>query len=309
MSFFLVQLAIKRMGSHSKRACFLALPFLLLLGCTEPTATRTGTGGIGGSSLTAVYSRTHGGYSRTQLADGSFVPETYAFWNGGNFGGPRVDPTMDRLSFDAISRVIAIPLAAQNYIPSDEPSNTKLLIVVYWGVTIVPNDVQPFSARESQQLRDQASNIANTTTGHSNVGHPQSFADADEFSYIEASSDGRIDAVSSNILGYTDEIERTSLHDPHMLTLQQEVENDRYYVVLLAYDYQLGRKFGLHKLLWETRFSIPERGNDFDKAFPGMASIAGKYFGVDSPGLVHAQLGETHVEIGEPKSLGVVPEK
>jgi hypothetical protein len=216
---------------------------------------------------------------------------------------------MDKLTFEDVSRVIAVPLAVQNYLPSDEPSKTDLLIAVYWGVTIVPNDVMAYSARESQQLRDQASGLAVTTTGRGNIAHPASMADAEEFSYVEAMTDARIDAVSSNILGYTEEIQRTSRQDPHILTLKDEVERDRYYVVLLAYDYQLGRRFGLHKLLWETRFSIPELGNDFEKAFPGMASIAGGYFGQDSQGLIHHNLEEGHVEIGVPKSLGSLPEK
>jgi len=55
--------------------------------------------------------------------------------------------------------------------------------------------------------------------------------------------------------------------------------------VLLAYDYKEARRFGMHKLLWETRFSIPEPGNDFEKAFPLMAAIAAKYFGQTSNGL------------------------
>jgi hypothetical protein len=120
---------------------------------------------------------------------------------------------------------------------------------------------------------------------------------------MEAKQDGQEDAKTANILGYTDEIFRTKPHDPKMMTLRDEIEQDRYYVVLLAYDYQLGRRQWQHKLLWETRFSIPEPGNDFEKAFPMMATIASVYFGQNSNGLVHHNLAEGHVEIGEPKPL------
>ena len=38
--------------------------------------------------------------------------------------------------------------------------------------------------------------------------------------------------------------------------LVSEIEVDRYFVVLLAYDFQVLWKEKKHKLLWETRFSI-----------------------------------------------------
>jgi hypothetical protein len=298
-----------------------ALAMLLLAGCSAPTATRTSTGQAGGAQLTAVYSRASKDYVRAQNPDGSFQPETYAFKEGGNFGGPRVDETMDGLTFEDVSRVIAQPLAAQNYIPGDAPDATRLLIMVYWGVTVVPDDVNPYNNRESRQLGEKAARLGSTgtqgeNTGAQSSGRASDIETAQRYStdqavdaHMEAMQDATIDAKSANILGYTDEILRTRSGDPNMGTLHDEIEHDRYYVVLLAYDFQAARKFGRHELLWETRFSIPERGNDFEKAFPLMASIAGKYFGQDSHGLVHHNLANTQVDVGEPKSLGPLPEK
>jgi hypothetical protein len=269
--------------------------------------------------LTAVYSSADPGYVRAAMPDGSFEPETYVFREGGNYGGPRIDPTMDKLTFADISRVIAQPLAARNYVPSEVPSKANLLIVVYWGVTLVPSDVLPPGSRPSDSMWEKVdTHVKTETVGYSDW--PASFgADAEMFSYQEAIKDGRIDAQSANILGYTEEILRlsrapsdflqSSATDARLGTLKSEVESDRYYVVLLAYDYQLGRKFRMHRLLWETRYSIPETGNDFEKAFPMMSDIAGKYFGQTSQGLIHYNLGDPHVDVGEPKSLGTVPEK
>jgi len=287
----------------------------LTAGCTAPTATRTSTGQVGGAALTAVYSRASRDYVRAQNPDGSFVPETYVFRNGGNYGGPRVDVTMDKLSFEEVTRVITGPLASRDYVPSEDPSATDLLIVVYWGVTIVPNDLMPYANRESVKLGEQAVAPTGASEGKGTGAAVEAQRQlslqeqAASFSQMEAAADARTDAQSANILGYTDEIYRTSPNDPYMNTLKAEVEQDRYYVVLLAYDYKAARKFGVHKLLWETRFSVPELGNDFEKAFPMMASIAGKYFGQDSHGLIHHSLGEGRVEVGETKSLGTLPEK
>lgn len=287
------------------------LPFLaiqtalcVLAGCNAPTATRTSTGHLGGAALTAVFSSASKDYARRRNSDGTFQPETYLFGRGGNLGGPRVDETMDKLSMDDVSQVIAGALAAQNYVPSDDPAKTNLLIVVFWGVTLTPSDVMPNGTRPSDTLTERAGGSSTTAVGRTNSAAADSLArkdlleNADIFARGESSVGAHIDEQNARILGY-----------PLTTTLMDEVEIDRYYVVLLAYDYQAARRFGVHKLLWETRFSISEPGNDFEKAFPMMASIAAKYFGQESHGLVHHDLGEGRVEVGEPKSLGPVPDQ
>jgi hypothetical protein len=253
---------------------------------------------------------------RVQNADGTFVPESYVLKEGGNYGGPRVDKTMDLLSFEDVTRVIEKPLQEMNYVPS-EGRGTKLLILVYWGVTVVGDDISPKDSRDSVTLASAANSSLSGANEFSNkaegvVAGQQAATllfDSQTDAEMEASQDAHADAKNANLLGYTDEIMRLKMHDPNLTILQDEIETDRYYVVLLAYDYQAASRFGIHRLLWETRFSIPETGNDFEKAFPMMASIAGKYFGLDSHGLIHHNLADTNVEIGDTKSLGAVPEK
>ena len=91
--------------------------------------------------------------------------------------------------------------------------------------------------------------------------------------------------------------------------LIDELEENRYFVVLMAYDFQLQWKQKKHKLLWETRFSIQEHRNDFKLALPTMAQEASRYFGQDSHGLVRRPLPEGHVTLGEPKVIEVMPGK
>lgn len=234
--------------------------------------------------MTAVYSRTAKDYTHGQNPDGSFQAQTYTLRKGGDFGGPRIDETIDNESFEDVSLALAVPLAVQGFVPSEDPHDTKLLIVVYWGTTIVPDDLNPNDTRSLKKY-------------------------SEEFGGMEAVQDGKTDAQTANMLGYSEEIFHASAHDPRRRTLEEEIERDRYFVVLLAYDYRAYRKFGLRDLLWETRFSIPEAGNDFEKAFPAMAAIAGKYFGQNSHGLIHHNLDEGHVEVGAPRSLGTLPDR
>jgi hypothetical protein len=76
----------------------------------------------------------------------------------------------------------------------------------------------------------------------------------------------------------------------------------------MAYDFQLLWKEKKHKLLWETRFSISERRNQFDKALPIMARYASQYFGQASNGLVRTRVPEGNVDIKEPTLIEFLSE-
>ncbi len=89
----------------------------------------------------------------------------------------------------------------------------------------------------------------------------------------------------------------------------EEIEENRYFVVLMAYDFQLLWKQKKHKLLWETRFSIRQRDNDFDQKLAVMAREASRYFGQDSHGLIRKAEHDGHVDLGELEILGVESEK
>ena len=82
-------------------------------------------------------------------------------------------------------------------------------------------------------------------------------------------------------------ISHTPLSELRARTRKAEIEENRYFIVLMAYDFQLMWKQKKHKLLWEARFSISERHNQFDRALPGiMTEYAARYFGQPTNGLV-----------------------
>jgi hypothetical protein len=87
-----------------------------------------------------------------------------------------------------------------------------------------------------------------------------------------------------------------------------EVEESRYYVVLIAYDFQLLQKHKQRKMLWQTRYSIPERRHDFSKELAAMTQSASRFFGQDSGGLVRKPLPATNVTLGELKTIRVEPD-
>ena len=90
--------------------------------------------------------------------------------------------------------------------------------------------------------------------------------------------------------------------------LYEELEENRYFVVLMAYDFQLLWKEKKHKLLWETRFSIGERHNAFDKALPVMVRYASQYFGQNSNGLLRTRVPEGTVQVKDPTLIEFIPD-
>jgi hypothetical protein len=266
------------------------------------------------SGITAVSSRASKDYVRSKRPDGTFNPETYAFGEGGVWGGALRDPTIDKLKFIDVARVVARPLAAQNYLSAKDPKITKLLIMVYWGTTVATDHEYKIAEENVQVLMDEyrllvaqgnpeAEGVLSSALFQIHIADQQ----RDRLAFKNAAILGY---DSTGLIGtdYGQYLAHTALGvDQRDLTA--EVEDYRYFVVLMAYDFQILWKEKKHKLLWETRFSIDEHHNQFDRALPIMAQYASKYFGQDSGGLLRRRVAEGRVDIGEVKSLGEVPER
>jgi hypothetical protein len=279
------------------------------------------------TGVEAVASKVAKDYVRAKMPDGSFVPELYAFGDGGNWGGEIKDLTIDKLTFLDVAHVIAPPLATQKYLPGTDPAKVKLLVMLYWGTTAVPPPYEedPLYHNYLQALEEYR-RIIEQTGGHlvndQAVGGMVDEAN-DVLSAglhqldIENRIRDRIDFKNAAMLGYdmsgligTEQgnyLKHTALRQERNDEVD-EIEDNRYFVVLMAYDFQLLWKQKKHKLLWETRFSINQKHNEFDKTLPAMAEYAEKYFGQASNGLVRKRLLDANVEIGEPTLIQFLAE-
>jgi hypothetical protein len=240
------------------------------------------------------------------------------------------------MTFTEVARVIAGPLAAQNYLPvaATSPAKAKLLIMVYWGLTDVPGSVSSSNAYDnlgaiqSQMAAAQSAArvAAGLTSGHYHPANPnaglrddQLAAYSSALTVINIMNQMRSDADFRNakMLGYdssdlvgTEKAKyvRGTAFGVERNDLYEELEENRYFVVLMAYDFQLLWKEKKHKLLWETRFSISERHNAFDKALPVMAAYASQYFGQDSSGLLRTRVPEGRVQVKDPTLIEFISE-
>jgi hypothetical protein len=275
----------------------------------------------------AIASKVAKDYVRKKLPDGTFQPETYVFGKGDDWRGARVDPTIDDMDFMDVARVLAVPLAKKQYIPTGDPKTTDELVMMSWGTTRAPERVTHSEPAQrlldANQMRDRARIMLKDahSVGEQKAAQ-QVLAEADnqimmDLSAIQAENQARenTDMRTATLLGYdswwvaVNSAMGGSPMGRRRMDMEDELEEDRYFVVLTAFDYQKLVKEKKQKFLWEVRFSIREQGTAFDNRIKGMAELASDYFGRDSGGLHHDTLPNGNVEIGPIQSLGVVSGK
>jgi hypothetical protein len=294
---------------------------LLLLGCLAFAVANLG---VRAEEVEAVSSKVAKDYVRKKLPDGTLQPETYTFGKGDNWAGARVDATIDGLDFMDIARVLAVPLAEKRYMPTQDPKTTNELIMVYWGTTRAPEHASDSSSYQLLVMANdqQQRAIQDAKNATSKQAALEILAEADNALLaaqigVQAENQRREDADMRNatLLGYdswwiaTNSAMGGTPLGHRRADMEAELEEDRYFVVLTAFDYPMLVKQKKQKFLWEVRFSIREHRNQFDRRLAGMATAASAYFGRDSGGLNQLYLPEGHVEIGPVKSLGVVTQK
>ena len=310
---------------HPTCLCRRRLAAGLLLGCGAALLLAPGARAADDDEITAVSARVSDDYVRAKRADGSFEPESYAFGEGGRWGGLLHDDTIDKVDFREVAQTVAAPLASQNYVPARDPDTTKFLIMVYWGTTAGATGAStssPYMALQGAQAMPTApppppagpSQSATRPPGGVKSEPAPGFDGMLTVVMMANHQRDRTTALNATLLGYDAELLATRDYAfGAQLARKQDVvaelEDSRYFVVLMAYDFPLLLKEKKHKLVWETRFSIRQRSNDFERRLASMAQEAARYFGQDSHGVVRKPIREGTVKLDEMKVIGVVPEK
>ncbi|MGH7996326.1 MAG: hypothetical protein ACREFX_08250 [Opitutaceae bacterium] len=268
----------------------------------------------------AVYSKAFNGYTRTRLADHSFKPETYTFAEGAHKSGPYVDKSLDRTSFLTIARTLAAPLRARGYVPSFDPQHTDFVIFVFWGLTQGGNDGEFYQGEGPAGVSEAMSAITSANmmgpqhiepgAGLSRMSGPSYLMDQLDEALMLNNMFNRVrdqvDDRNAALLGFSDVLERARGF-PAFSSFQErigELEVDRYYVILVAVDYNtLVRRKG-YKLEWEAKMSLPARRTRFDKELALMARAGTRFYGENSDRLVWRNVPDGQVLIGKATVLG-----
>lgn len=206
---------------------------------------------------TAVNARVFNGYERSRDAAGNFRVETYAFGEGGRQStNPMRDDSIDGISFEQLAQLLAPGLAGQNFVAATDPEQTDLLVMIYWGATASEDHPSVIAQEERDPLQ-------------------HSFRD--QLNRENAELLGFESVLSSDDPGARSQSVRDSM---------ERLEESRYWIALVAVDFQLLRREKKTKPLWSVRYNMASRGTSFTKALPQMTQVAAHFFGRDSHGLL-----------------------
>jgi hypothetical protein len=264
-------------------------------------------------------------YTQRKFAGGSPRPESYVIFQGQYFGGGTRDPSLEHATFDSVIRTLGPDLARQNYLPLRNARFTAadLLIVVNWGTTVV----DPMNEKTNMEVQSRLSGLIRSI-GSFNKGGSSSDLNA-QLAMSDASQQAQESGIAYNtrLLGYGAALQKESrmawatpsgmdaMEEAHL----SELIDERYFVILMAYDFQRMQRAKAArdphqrppqpKPVWIVRMNIRAAGNNFTQALPAMSQAASSYFGKQEDDLVSAQTAvgvHSRVEVGEPKVINIL---
>ncbi len=282
--------------------------------------------GSADSVVTAVFSSLHNGYTRQKLPDGTFKQEFYAIANGAYAPGMAKNTSIDKVPFPTIAGLVAQHLASQNYFLAESSKSADLLLLITWGTSIPFGDGSYRASMDNLMgAMNRFQEAGGSGSGRLGMGNTRAAADAAVAAAAADELEGQLfemqmfndmrrkaDERNAQLLGYVQEVNDrdnpsqfagggTYFHD-----LISDLEEERYYVIVQAFDFRAATKENKRKLLWATRVSISAHGNKFNEQLAEMLAQAGRRFGQNSGRLIR-QYQPGSVRLGDLKMLGVVP--
>ncbi|MDA0348377.1 MAG: hypothetical protein O3C43_15450 [Verrucomicrobia bacterium] len=229
-------------------------------------------------------------YVKDRALDGEKKIQTYNFVEGRFYPGRTKNRGLKEFTFMDIVTDMAEHLKQQGYYNHPLVGEGDLLIVVHYGVTDYEESFEEMMGYTS--LEDM---------GYSEDMDAGALAD---FQFMRSvaenmnQSNEQSTYKKAQLLDMEEAYDRrTSSTEEH--ELKSMLQEERYFVVLMAYDFPLIKK-GETKLLWSTRYSIRAVGQSFSQAIRDMNLVAGDYYGKNIKGLnKNRATDKSRVEMGE----------
>lgn len=243
----------------------------------------------------------------TSDEDGQPRPESYVFAEGRFFEGSSVDRGLARTTFTDITNVLATGLAKQSYYPAEAIDSAQLVIMVHWGTTTVYQD--PNEIETAANLHSAAAAYQEAYASSGGIADSSALNAALMNAGMDAQLHASAEARNASLLGYRSSLEREErnmMMSGEETSMRFDLAQERYFVILMAYDNQLRMREKKSKVLWITRLSIRSVGNDFTEALANLTSVGSDVFGkqVDTLLRVDPAAPRGTVTLGELKVIG-----
>ena len=218
----------------------------------------------------------------------------YHFVEGKFFRGHANDNSLTDISFFEIAENLAGHLANQNYVPSGNVKENEVMLLVNWGVTAVEESLEDLLGITSNEEFDQM--FGSPVTSEDSSGDTvTTYEPVQTTNWSALGKRG-----NAKMLGFWNTMHDGSLMPSEHHEFQTLLNEERYFIVVIAFDNQ---KFVQNKekdILWVTRFSMRAKGTSFGRAFPELTATAADYFGQNLKGLTRKRTDDnSQVLVGE----------
>lgn len=252
-------------------------------------------------------------YVAARSKNGELTPQTYVFMEGKFTPGMTVDPSLDKCRFETLAKNLAVDLAAQSFFPAKTLDSADLLLVIHWGATSPRRHQAPID------VHDNRANISTVNDGTSGVflqddvygvvgDSDRTFRTDLEWGLLMRENNAVRDPVAlqsdASILGVSDDLRAENdrpFSTTHGEMVRAMLDEERYFVVVMAFDAKVLRETKKLRRLWISKLSIRSPGVNFGTALERMGQVGARYFGTAVQGLKveRARVREGQVKIGE----------
>ncbi len=251
---------------------------------------------LSAETLVVVSSTATREYVDSRQVDGKRRRQTYVFMAGRYLAGSTRDRSLENASFRTIAENLAMDLRRQDYLPAPSLREANLLLVVHWGVTFGRN-------RDAVALSLGAENLANI--GRESENARENLKEAVASGDVDAASQarGQLDNLANDarfeqealvhdqlapgedsgaLLGLSADLRKD---DESLFAYERRkamfemTREERYFLIVMAYDVPTLLSTGKLKRVWTLRGSISTAGINFPQALDRICNISGQYFG------------------------------
>lgn len=267
--------------------------------------------------------------SLRQPDNGSLKPESYVFIEGQFMPGSIRDKSLENAEITAIANALAPHLAQRNYLPTADAGEADLVIAVHWGMTTSLKHNTDYVAMMMDQARDRQ--LANKEFADAMYGPEENdlggTAQADfaqemlkasarqaaatpDFDWARRASTRSERDISNrpiaSVLGFSETLNRDSylaFASEETRTLMHYLNEERYFVVLMAYNLKRSASGEPLERMWVARMSIPAAGINFPIALKRLGKAGSTGFGEDHVDLQIKRISSPepvgNVEVGD----------
>lgn len=252
-------------------------------------------------------------------------PQSYVFLKGRYYAGRTQDRTLEQKPFIEVARTVAADLRRQGFVPTRNTKTADLLILVHWGVTDRIGRYAEINITTENEAADRVAALKNAeeavwtakVEGDERAEYEnqqQMLREQDQMenllrdirSDMQATEWGASD--NSALLGFNGTNTGNELFGSEKAaTLKSMSQEERYFIIVTAYDFKFLRDTSKARVLWVARISTRAAGINFNMAVNRLSDIGGTVFGQNTDGLDfrRAKQREARIEYGELEVIGM----